>query len=259
MGMVDLPGFGYAKLSKETQRSVQETAEQYLERRQELALGILLVDIRRVPTEDDKAVLAALFDMGVPIIVVATKVDKLSSSQKVDQALKTINVELGLPEGQPLSISSVTGQGVKDLWRIVMEACEDRVEELRSKIEGGGTGSNSIGNEFDGSSFDEIKAAAQAKAREYDEDEMAYSQGYDWIQGSSVMYEGDGNDVPYDDDIDRTIYGSNEGYEWDGDYDDDDDFEDDDEGDFDMFPAQEKTSLKSLKRIAKDMEKRGEI
>jgi GTP-binding protein len=199
--------------------------------------------------------------MGVPIIVVATKVDKLSSSQKVDRALKTINVELGLPEGQPLSISSVTGRGVKDLWRIIMEACEDRVEELRSKIEGGGaSGTDSNEHEFDGSSFDEIKAAAQAKERENDEDEIAYSQGYDWIQGSSVLYEDDVNDVSYDDDGDRAVYGSNEDYEWDGDYNyDGDDFEDDDEGDFDIFPVQEKSSLKSLKRIAKDLEKRGEI
>ena len=77
LGFADLPGFGYAKLSKETKESVEEAAERYLGKRRELALGVLLVDSRRVPNADDRAVLAALYDIGVPLIVVATKSDKL--------------------------------------------------------------------------------------------------------------------------------------------------------------------------------------
>lgn len=241
MGLVDLPGFGYAKLAKETQRSVQDTAEHYLAQRDELALGVLLVDIRRVPTVDDKRVLAALFDMGLGIVVVATKVDKLSSSHKVEQALQLINVELGLPEGQPLCISSVTGQGVKDLWRIILEACEGHVEEMRGKIEGGTM------DEFDGSSFEDIKAAAKARGEEFDDD-YAYSQGYDWIQGS----------VMYDDDEDRNgvMLGidDNDDYRW----------HDNSEANFgsngDTKPlVEEKLSIQTLRRRAKDMERRGEI
>jgi DNA gyrase subunit B len=201
LGLVDLPGFGYAKLNKQTKESVQETAEHYLEQRKELALGVLLVDIRRVPSSDDKAVLAALFDMGLPLIVVATKVDKLSSQRQVDDALNVINLELGLPEGQPLSISSVTGQGVKELWKIILEACEGRVEELRSNVE-------------EGVADEKVVIEADGRSDFFDDDaEIAYSQGYDWVHGS-VMYEGDEHDDQYDDYDD-------EDYD-DEDYDDDD-------------------------------------
>ena len=72
--------------------------------------------------------------MLVPIIVVATKMEKLSKIQS-EQQLEVIRNGLGLPEGQPLSVSSVTGDGIKDLWRILMEACEQRVKELKAKLE----------------------------------------------------------------------------------------------------------------------------
>ncbi|KAL7505037.1 hypothetical protein ACHAXN_002576 [Cyclotella atomus] len=101
LGFADLPGFGYAKLSKETKESVEEAAERYLGKRRELALGILLVDSRRIPSEDDRVVLAALFDMGVPIIVVATKSDKLKANE-IEPAMRNIREGLGLPDGQPL-------------------------------------------------------------------------------------------------------------------------------------------------------------
>ena len=176
LGLVDLPGFGYAKLDKATKESVQETAEYYLEKRKELALGVLLVDCRRVPSVDDKAVLAALFDMDIPLIVCATKVDKLSSQRQVDEALNIINKELGLPEAQPLCVSSVTGQGIKDLWRIILEACEGRVEELRNSVEQGDT-------------EDDDSSMLLSDEESFDEDaEISYSQGYDWVHGS-VMYE----------------------------------------------------------------------
>jgi GTP-binding protein len=79
LGLCDLPGFGYAKLSKQVQESVQLAAERYLSRRKHLALGVLLVDIRRTPSDDDRAVLAALYDLGIPLLVVATKLDKVTS------------------------------------------------------------------------------------------------------------------------------------------------------------------------------------
>ena len=131
LGLADLPGFGYAKLSKELQESVQEAAENYLNKRRELALGILLVDVRRDISDNDRAVLAALYDMGVPLLVVATKLDKLKNDAERTRQLQTIQQGLGLPEGQPLAVSSVTGEGVKQLWNILLEACETSVVEFR--------------------------------------------------------------------------------------------------------------------------------
>src|SRR3569623_845266 len=133
LAFADLPGFGYAKLSKDTQESVQAAAEHYLSKRKELMLGILLVDLRRTPSDDDRAVLAALYDMGVPLIVVATKLDKISSQNERQRCLETIRVGLGLPENQPLAVSSVTGEGCRSLWRIILEACETGVKEFGAK------------------------------------------------------------------------------------------------------------------------------
>jgi GTP-binding protein len=240
LGLVDLPGFGYAKLDKRTKESVQETAERYLEKRDELALGVLLVDSRRVPSADDKAVLAALFDMGLPLIVVATKIDKLSSHRQVEEALQVINEELGLPEGQPLCISSITGQGIKELWKIILEACEGRVEELRSASENG---------RLD----DDIALPLPEEQKElFDDDaDIAYSQGYDWVHGT-VMYEpeeidhaGVEEEMTYNDD--------KEGHEDDGWYGHSYELNDED------MVSPQRLSLKDLRKKARDMEKRGEL
>ena len=101
LGFTNLPGFGYAKLSKET-KIVEEDAERYLGKQCELGLGVLLVHSCRTPSADDRAVLAALFDMDMPLVVVATKLDKLKGSE-VESAMRTIREGLGLPDGQPLS------------------------------------------------------------------------------------------------------------------------------------------------------------
>jgi GTP-binding protein len=222
LGLVDLPGFGYAKLSKESKESVQMAAEKYLGKRKELFLGILLVDIRRVPSEDDRAVLAALYDMAVPLIVVATKVDKLSKSQK-DDALEGIRNGLGLPEGQPYCVSSATGEGIKGLWTIIMEACEAGVQDLKTKTEQGGE--------------EKDKTRVEGFEEDNDDDEIAYNQGYDWIHDSeSVMYEGD----EVEEFGDLEIAEEKEKIVNDGD-------------------PNQRLSLKFFRKKAKEMEKRGEF
>jgi len=222
MGFVDLPGFGYAKLSKGTKESVQEAAEQYLGKREELVLGILLVDSRRTPSEDDRIVLAALFDMGLPILVVATKVDKLNKNE-VDGQLEQIRLGLGLPEGQPFSISSVTGEGTKALWNLIMEASENGIEEIGMKLQRGG------GND---------ESDSEQLLDDDDDDERMYNQGYDWIQAGDVVYEEEEDD----DDI------------WDGkeeDYVEDNYVED---GSIEEnIPVQKAESLRDLRRRAKKM------
>jgi GTP-binding protein len=222
LGLVDLPGFGYAKLSKESKESVQLAAENYLGKRTELVLGILLVDIRRVPSDDDRAVLAALYDQGVPIVVVATKVDKISSEEKTDEALEVIRDGLGLPEGQPLSVSTVTGHGIKDLWKIIMEACETGVEEYRDKLLKGGKDAKEQQEVFS----------------DDDDEEIAYNQGFDWIHDSGVMYEGDNEDYEEEESDNKER------------------FEKKEEG---GRPQQNEFSLKFLKKKAKKMEQRGEV
>lgn len=174
IGFADLPGFGYAKLSKEVKEDVEKAAEIYLGKRKELALGILLVDIRRVPSDDDRAVLAALYDMGIPIIVVATKRDKLKSENALSVALEEIRYGLGLPIGQPLCVSSATGENVKQLWSIIMDACEDKVLELKEKAEGGTDHSST-----DADDDEYIQLDDEGNFIPDDED---VNEGYEWVQ-----------------------------------------------------------------------------
>ncbi|GMH95504.1 hypothetical protein TrST_g9582 [Triparma strigata] len=161
---VDLPGFGYAKLSREVKESISLTAEKYLSTSKSLALGVLLLDIRREVSDDDRAVLAALYDMDVPLIIVATKSDKVKDPSL--EKLK-INKGLGLPPGQPLVVSSETGEGVRDLWKILIEACEELVEEINGvEVE-----------EEEGGFYDDGDGYG-----EEGEEELMYDQGYDWVQ-----------------------------------------------------------------------------
>ena len=173
LAWVDLPGFGYAKLSKTLQESIQQAAEHYLTHRKELALGLLLVDIRREPSEDDRGILAALYDMGLPIAVVATKVDKVSKTEREKQ-LSVIQSGLGLPEGQPLCVSSVTGEGCRLLWKIILDSCEVAVDEFKEKYS-------------EEPLYEEEYTELNSDELDLDSDSLAYDQGYDWIQGQAEL------------------------------------------------------------------------
>lgn len=254
LGFVDLPGFGYAKLSKETKESVELAAERYLGKRRELALGVLLVDSRRVPNPDDRAVLAALFDMGVPLIVVATKSDKLKASE-IESAMATIRDGLGLPDGQPLRVSGVTGENTKDLWRIILDACEQRVKELKLSIQegrdDGGVMRMSLEEEDDdadgddGFYDDELEIEDVNEGTFEDDDDYAYSQGYDWIAADNASDQ-DGDFYDFDDDDD--------GY-----YIDDDNYEPEYTNEEKQRIEKESFKLKSLQPRVDAMIERGEI
>lgn len=171
--LVDLPGFGYAKLSKERKDDISKTAEKYLNESPALALGILLVDIRRDVSEQDRSVLAALYDMSVPLLIVATKSDKVKDPEY--EKLK-ITQGLGLPEGQPLIVSSVGGEGLKDLWGVILEGCRELVDDVNGE---GSSGRGEFGEE---------------------EGEEVYDQGYDWLQSfnDDIVYEDDEEFVEID-------------------------------------------------------------
>jgi len=190
MGFVDLPGFGYAKLSKENKQDVEDAAERYLEKRKELSLGVLLVDIRREPSDDDRAVLAALYDLNIPLLIVATKVDKLAKND-IESSLEVVQRGLGLPPGQPLCVSSVTGEGISTIWRILMESCETRVFEINENMRKFG--------EYDRpDDFDTIKLDDKGEFPD-DDDDVQYSMGYDWIQSLN-------NEEIFDDDDEHSDF-----------------------------------------------------
>ena len=120
---VDLPGYGYAKVSKAMRADWGKMAEEYLGNRQELALSIHLVDSRHKPTELDRQLHEWLIYHQQNHIVVATKADKLSNN-KLKKSLQEI--EENLPESRIITYSSLTGKGKDALWREISDALEKR-------------------------------------------------------------------------------------------------------------------------------------
>ena len=114
--LVDLPGYGYAKVSKEKKRSWGDVVDTYLHSRRQLKLVVLLVDIRHTPSEDDKVMYDWLAGNGVPHLVVATKADKLPRSQ-VNPRLADIRKTLEMGEDIALiPFSAESKQGRDEVW-----------------------------------------------------------------------------------------------------------------------------------------------
>jgi GTP-binding protein len=110
---VDLPGYGYARVSKAMRKDWGEMAKDYLTDREELVLFIQLIDSRHEPTELDKQLNDWLIVNKRSHIVVATKADKLSNNQLARQ-MSVLRREL--PEGLVIPYSAVTGKGRDEVW-----------------------------------------------------------------------------------------------------------------------------------------------
>ncbi len=124
---VDLPGYGYAKTSKENRRQWGQLIERYLAERPQLVLSILLVDARHEPTPLDLQMKSWLQHYGLPFLVVATKVDKLSANER-HKSQKLACTVLGIDRVIPYS--SVTHEGASRVWEII-----------RSRIDSNGSNS----------------------------------------------------------------------------------------------------------------------
>ncbi|WP_083511409.1 ribosome biogenesis GTP-binding protein YihA/YsxC [Alicyclobacillus acidiphilus] len=116
---VDLPGYGYAAVSKRERSAFADMIDEYLLNREPLARIFQLVDIRHEPSKDDVAVHAALLELDVPVSVIATKLDKIGKSQ-VQKHLKIIRTALSTPV-QVYPISAEKRIGLDDVWQL-MEA-----------------------------------------------------------------------------------------------------------------------------------------
>ncbi len=119
---VDFPGYGYARVSKSEREAWGKMIERYLREREPLKLVLHLVDVRHPPSADDVRMYEWLSHYGIPMVVVATKADKISRSQW-PKHLKTIRTSLGMPGHVPLVLfSSETGQGRDELWSLIAQA-----------------------------------------------------------------------------------------------------------------------------------------
>ncbi|MDQ6788758.1 MAG: ribosome biogenesis GTP-binding protein YihA/YsxC [Acidobacteriota bacterium] len=123
---VDLPGYGYAKVSKAIRADWGKMAEEYLAKRRELVLSIHLVDSRHDPTQLDRQLHEWLVFHRKNHAVIATKSDKLSAN-KLQKSLREI--ETALPESPVIAYSSTTGRGKDDVWRVIENGLDKKIEE----------------------------------------------------------------------------------------------------------------------------------
>jgi len=120
--LVDLPGYGYAGVSKTMKASWGNIVETYLNTRENIQLIIMLVDIRHKPTQDDKIMYEWLAANMVRHVVVASKADKISRSA-IKPRLKEIKDALGVPdEVKIIPYSSENGVGRDELWTMIEES-----------------------------------------------------------------------------------------------------------------------------------------
>ena len=121
--LVDLPGYGYARVSKDQRAEWRPLIESYLRRSSQLRGIVHLLDVRHDPTTDDKLMLDFLSEIGVPTIVVLTKIDKLTSAERRKQ-LAELPLRLGLDVEQVIPFSAATGEGRDDLGAAIESLLE---------------------------------------------------------------------------------------------------------------------------------------
>ena len=127
--MVDVPGYGYANVSKPVQQKFGKMIEEYLEKREQLIRVFMLVDFRHKPTEDDVLMYNFLKYYSIPVTIVATKADKVGSS-KVEHNKKEILDTLKLVVGDDLILfSSVTKKGKEEVISKIAELIDEEENE----------------------------------------------------------------------------------------------------------------------------------
>lgn len=129
--LVDLPGYGYAKVLEKEKQKWGKMIERYLHSSKQLKAVFLLIDIRHDPSANDKQMYDWILSQGYHPIIIATKLDKLKRSQ-IAKHVKAVRQGLGLGADTVLiPYSAVTKQGRDEIWELAEELCG-----LREDLEG---------------------------------------------------------------------------------------------------------------------------
>ena len=127
--LVDLPGYGYAKVSEKEKIQWGRLVERYLHGSSRLKAVFLLIDIRHTPSENDRVMYRWILEQGYEPVIIATKLDKLKRSQ-VSKQMKVLREGLRLIPGTKLiPFSSVTKQGRDEIWDLVEKEYLDKEEQ----------------------------------------------------------------------------------------------------------------------------------
>lgn len=126
---VDLPGYGYAKVSVEIRAKWGKMIEKYLHTSGQLKKVFLLIDIRHVPSENDCMMYDWIVDNGYDLVIICTKLDKIKRSQ-VQKNLKLIREKLDLVPGtKMIPFSAQTKQGKDEIWDLIEGTIRDNSQE----------------------------------------------------------------------------------------------------------------------------------
>jgi GTP-binding protein len=117
--LVDLPGYGYARISKERRAEWKPLIEGYLRSSPALRGIVHLLDVRHAPTDDDRQMLDFLAEVGVPTVLVLTKIDKLKPKQ-VPERVVALATELEMDAEQLIPFSAETGEGRDELAEAIV-------------------------------------------------------------------------------------------------------------------------------------------
>ena len=126
---VDLPGYGFAKVPLAVKKEWGPMIESYLSRRENLRGVVLILDIRRIPSDEDLQMLQWLRARGIPPLVVVTKCDKLSKNQRAKQ-VAVIAREIRMDAGELLLFSALSREGLDPIWARIGELVGPEEENL---------------------------------------------------------------------------------------------------------------------------------
>ena len=125
MRMVDLPGYGYAKVSDSERRRWSELIEGYFDDDRDLRLVIQLWDIRHDPSKDDYQMLEYMVEREIPFIIVLTKADKLNKSERAKRLTAFDAILTDLEGITVIPFSAVNGEGADEIREIISQVTED--------------------------------------------------------------------------------------------------------------------------------------
>mmetsp|Transcript_19664 Transcript_19664/g.16237 ORF Transcript_19664/g.16237 Transcript_19664/m.16237 type:complete len:155 (-) Transcript_19664:164-628(-) len=136
--MVDLPGFGFAKIATKVKARISDELGKYIADREALKLVVVLVDLRIEAQKTDMDALELLYSLDIPFLVVGTKADKLSNNE-LEVAVPKLEAAMGLEKGQLIACSSVSGEGKSFLWKQIMfgifEDDSDDDDDVRNQVD----------------------------------------------------------------------------------------------------------------------------
>ena len=116
--LVDLPGYGWARVSRAERAGWKALVESYLRGREHLRGAILLQDLRRDWSEDEALLVAWLAERRVPVLLAFTKADKLGAAER-GRRLRALAARAGVPAERCIVTSAKTGEGIEALWRAI--------------------------------------------------------------------------------------------------------------------------------------------